>query len=669
MIAGRQAVVPFPLQVEHYPHEPAHALLQRTAEHNGVLRFSTVYKGLGVDHGRSVHNIDPEIIALKCRSDVAAVKFTTARMSGAQFTLLNQTFSMEHWAGYNRKWCPECLIEAPYHRAWWDLSIITTCTRHGVELVSTCACAKPLKVGLHPVLSCQSEHDLTATVAPTVSAEDQAAELWIMDRLLNGSPSVGVLEDVSVANAVTAMEWLGKLSSARTMTIFEARKAVGQRALINSGFAILQDFPSAYDRLLDRLLEGGKSVDGKESDYWGIERAYGEIVPLLLKRKWRDPDDKLTERLRNRLVEHASENILLKTGTVVSGSRILGLPLKDVAAKCGMSFEVFSRLAGKLGLISADRKRGRPYRIAPEYADQIVARLTSLVTMDDLVTQLGVASPRVLDLVEAGHIAFVDRPPNRSVDLGRARGSAPVLRRERVSNKWLFESDAAHPLLDRMAALAMTRRQGDFDDLIPLTAVYTLYAQVARAVELVLDCELAIRGIDEAAVGLGRFLISQSEAAAAFKRDRRHGNLALRDAAPLMGLSYNQLRGCVKAGLVMPLGKGKAVYLTDDMVQEFKATYVRAAELSEKFGWEDGSKVVIRYLREVGVEPLGGKSDIGVTIYQRDDVEPVASRLPPPAVFTNTRERAAYQKANGLEVLITRRPRVQKRGTRANLQA
>jgi hypothetical protein len=118
----------------------------------------------------------------------------------------------------------------------------------------------------------------------------------------------------------------------------------------------------------------------------------------------------------------------------------------------------------------------------------------------------------------------------------------------------------------------------------------------------------------------------------------------------------------VKTGLIVPLGWGKAIYLTDKLIEEFNRTYVRASDLSEKFKWSGGSKVVIRYMRGAGVEPVGGKQDIGVTLYRRDEVEPVAARLPAPTVFTNTRVRAAYQKARGLEVAITTRAKVKNAG-------
>jgi hypothetical protein len=85
-----------------------------------------------------------------------------------------------------------------------------------------------------------------------------------------------------------------------------------------------------------------------------------------------------------------------------------------------------------------------------------------------------------------------------------------------------------------------------------------------------------------------------------------------------MGLNYNQLRGCVKAGLIAPLGSGKAVYLTETLIDDFGRTCARANELGLRFGWPGGSRVVIRYMREVGIEPVGGKRLIGVTLYRRD---------------------------------------------------
>lgn len=646
----------FPLRVQHHLHEPAHSLLLRTAAHNGTYMFSTVYKRLGVDLGRSIHTIDPAVIAAKCGADADAVYDATAKVDGWEITLLGQTFSKDHWSGWFRRWCPICLKEAPYHRAWWDLSVITTCTKHGVELVSHCPCEKPLQTGLQPIIWCRKKHDLSAVDTTPVDPAELAAERYIMARLTSpqDAPTIEVLEGVTLGAAISVMEWLGKFRLSKGKSLFALRKDPGQRKLIRAGFSILSDFPQAYDTLLDDMVAGrtGKPLTGKK---WGIEHAYGYLNRFLVDRIRENPGDALAQRLKDRLDDHAKANVLLKSGFLASGKPVLGTPLKDVATRCGMGFEVFVRIAEKLDLISVHRTRGMPHRITQEQADSIVERINSYLTMEQVSELMGVASERVIDLVEDGLITCVDRPYDRRSPTGK-RGDTKTKRlRDRPSNKWLFEPDVVPAFLARLEKLAVVVNRESYADLMPLSSAGILYTQVLRAVQLMLEGKLFIRGFDDTAAGLTRLLVSRSEAAEAFKLDRRDGNWALRDAAPLMGMNYNQLRGCVKCGLVVPLGWGKAIYLTDDLIEEFNRTYVRASDLSESFKWSGGSKVVIRHMREAGVEPVSGKQDLGVTLYRRYEVEPVAARLPAPTVFTSTRERAAYQKAKGLQMTITTR--------------
>lgn len=77
-----------------------------------------------------------------------------------------------------RRVCPDCLREAAYHRAVWDLTFISVCPVHRKILVDTCrSCGRPLGWAGADLTRCgyADSGDLTAALADDVSEEDVRA--------------------------------------------------------------------------------------------------------------------------------------------------------------------------------------------------------------------------------------------------------------------------------------------------------------------------------------------------------------------------------------------------------------------------------------------------------------------------------------------------------------
>lgn len=61
----------------------------------------------------------------------------------------------------HRRVCPLCLIEAPYHRSFWDMSIVTACPRHGIKLLRFCpGCLRALNWRAATPYQCHCGTDL-----------------------------------------------------------------------------------------------------------------------------------------------------------------------------------------------------------------------------------------------------------------------------------------------------------------------------------------------------------------------------------------------------------------------------------------------------------------------------------------------------------------------------
>lgn len=95
--------------------------------------------------------------------------------------------------------CPTCLAEAAILRYEWELSLVSACHRHGVELIDTCPnCSRPIGASKRSITSCVCGMDirrLPPSLAPVASRTVAA--------LLTSSAQNGAVPEFDRASAAT----------------------------------------------------------------------------------------------------------------------------------------------------------------------------------------------------------------------------------------------------------------------------------------------------------------------------------------------------------------------------------------------------------------------------------------------------------------------------------
>lgn len=76
----------------------------------------------------------------------------------------------------------------------------------------------------------------------------------------------------------------------------------------------------------------------------------------------------------------------------------------------------------------------------------------------------------------------------------------------------------------------------------------------------------------------------------------------MRDAAPLLGLSYNSTADFVRRKVLKTIPDVKGTFLAPNEIERFKSTYVTVPELSEILGTKR-SRDAIALLDAAGIEP------------------------------------------------------------------
>lgn len=609
------SVAPFPARVALYPDEPAHGLLLRAAEHNGTRKYHQLFLRFGVRHSFLANNVDPIAVAAACRADPDAVAHASPVATPKTVDLLGQRMHRDHYSVHRRRWCPQCLSEAPYHRAWWDVVAIHACPTHRVKLVTDCGCPKRSTWQSFGITHCRAGHDLRDAAAPSVDEADLVVDRYLVGRL-TGVDHIGhpYLEDMPLGEAISLLERLGVTSIDPQGSLRRLRSEVGTERLMIAGYQVLSDFPNGFRALLDGIA----SVRATRLGAWGVNKVYGEFYYWVQDL----PASQLTDAMREELADHAQANTPLKTGTKLADDRHveLGYTLEEAAATVGVASKKFRRIAVEFGLLSVRKRSGHPARLDRSRVHEIAEVLRGAKSMSEIAEELGLGKRAINSIVSAGLLLPLIRAGQSGL------------------NNHEFPREAASELLNRLDCLPVCVgvRSGT-----PLpVAAQQARLTVARGLQLVLDGTLAITGIDQSAMGLQRYLVSASAIARVAKTMVAPG-LNIRAAAVCLQLPYNATMDFVKQGIIKTVSSGKSKSITQEEIDRFKQTYVTVPELSAILG-TNRSRDTISILANAGVEPACPRPPYWKVLYWRDGAVAVAETLAgrksvPPAEPLNDR--------------------------------
>lgn len=268
----RLGAVPLPL-----PHEHLAGYVRRLAAANGLTQIDQFYRLIGV------RRIEPTGSDETWRALATATGFDEASFSHLRlpekawqrhgpFTVDGLEVSTQQMVGVAFRCCPQCLREDGIVRSRWFLHHVTACLKHGSALVDVCTCGRALT---HRYLRL----DLTCTCSVSVGEIDADLSSAAEDALctaLGEEPRGGPVLAAGFM-ALPAQEKLAVIERVGTLALLAAedapltkrntffpkkpdaiptgRSLAGSRAVVEAAIAILADWPAAYRRLLDGLVD------------------------------------------------------------------------------------------------------------------------------------------------------------------------------------------------------------------------------------------------------------------------------------------------------------------------------------------------------------------------------------------------------------------------------
>ena len=203
--------------------------------------------------------------------------------SGANYRVLGHELHDDLVVLGRRKFCPACIGEAPYHRAFWDLTLATVCPVHAVRLVDRCPhCERTLNWKAGPITSCSSPRcagDLHWAEAVPVPGAEMGGVRGLHRLMHTGECSEfgAPVRTLSVGEQIRLAFHLGCLARGReaiSRPTSIARLHPGEVHLVlDAGWRMCSDWPSAFHAFLDSRRERARERKGR----YGVHKHFGHL--------------------------------------------------------------------------------------------------------------------------------------------------------------------------------------------------------------------------------------------------------------------------------------------------------------------------------------------------------------------------------------------------------
>lgn len=250
-----------PLWVSPEKDEPAHGILLRLAERNGIENPVGILNHTGLRTsdlrvGREV----PKLAKLIRCSPIDILDSTFVAGDDGWCSVRGQRLQgRRDIEGTRRRLCPHCIAESPHQRFWFDVTFISTCPKHNIELISDCSCGHPLSWSDVRVSKCRHCENGDVQNIRNANANEDVLEVdrWILGRLgVTKSASIPVLDELPLTHAFSAITAVGALQVGGNETRKSMKESISTADVsINearaAGFGILRD--GVLDQLLDRV--------------------------------------------------------------------------------------------------------------------------------------------------------------------------------------------------------------------------------------------------------------------------------------------------------------------------------------------------------------------------------------------------------------------------------
>lgn len=514
--------------------------------------------------------------------------------------MYHELVSVDH-----RRYCPLCLREGSYHRAIWDLAMLSVCPEHSVRLLERCPdCNHRVswhygKVGKCQVRECHAE---LAAAEPVPVPRDELSGARGVAALLQGEAPEG-LAPLAPGDLILACFKLGPLArglerSPRPRALVE-RHPEEAHLVLDEGWKAISDWPHGFQQFMDARRAHTRRRGGR----YGIVQAYGHLPKLLTDHA----DTPMGQVLSAAFVRHVAVQSDLATRAhevrryrSTEDLQHRHMTATQAARALGVNYDRMIVLAEShdLFLVPPEGK-GAPALMRADRVKRLADQMASLVTKTGAYEMLDISKETFWTVEQQALLEPV-------------RDEAGELR---------YRQADIQALLDRLeAAVEPKPAKLRLRELRPLPDLARLGCPTGELLRRVVAGEVRVTALDKRARGLRRLLMDPSI------MDREDdGALSVVQVAERVGVKQEVAYHWVKTGLL-----GTRQVLIDGKIArrvplatlaEFQATYVTGVELAASMG-SRSRRWSSPHLLALGLKPVSGPSVDGARqfLFRRDTV-------------------------------------------------
>lgn len=402
-------VAQLPLRVEPHHDEPLISFLARTASRNAIPNPYRLLRAYGINASTlevaATKPVNLKTFAKLTSQPIATLeRMTYWPVEGhGRVNFLGTSIDREFVTLQHRRYCAHCLNDTPYHRAAWDLSVVTLCPEHGVELLSHCPQCKG-KVGwtTSRLTQCRCGADLTKADPGVVPETELSTVKYIADCLtgMDSPPSRTGLAPGDELELIYVLGCYG-LWDQRPRPISVLAKGNLALDILAVGMDAISNLPTSFDAWCQMVVD--RNAGG--SRRYGFGKAFGAFAEYTT-------DPTTNSAIRGFLATHLRD-FLTRNGIA---TRVDGIgpddfiTLKEAATRLERSVVNVRDVLRRHNLVAVDDHSGSgaPILIADELVGRLATELKDLRDKFNLRRLLGCSRTGLETLLKAGWFQAAD---------------------------------------------------------------------------------------------------------------------------------------------------------------------------------------------------------------------------------------------------------------------
>lgn len=487
--------------------------------------------------------------------------------------------------------CPNCLIEKPYIRKYWEILFITTCPIHKCLLVDICPkCGKPIKIKRTKITLCSCGFDFRMTKIQSRDNIDTSLSNYLFRRISGKNKTLDIpLNELDIEEVLNLIRFFAKrikgsfLSenpSLKSMSIFELN-SIGFES-----FKIFTDWPVGFHQFLDRLIRERVKTNALVKDLGSFKRSLRKqkfLEEAFSEFAWNNIDNFISQSLMGCIQQERVKNGQL-SGT--EASKFIGLNLKSLERL----------LEDKIieGSIYKATNKKKLFLISQESAHKLKEKMSNWYTTKETRDLLNIGEKSLNQLNKMKILETLEIPRNGSIK----RYFNPVSV-SRFIDKLESKVQITKPKMDNIL-ITFPEAIRFFNSYVPGTNAGTLFNDVIEG---------KIQSVYKSGKGLKGLVFSKEEMrllAEEKAKEIKGDSYLLKEAASYLKIKIENLRHFIKIGLLNRGGKqnNKFYAISLDEIKKFQENYIDLPTLKNEYTFDFYPS--INNLMKNGLIPIAG---------------------------------------------------------------